>query len=1070
VIRFAITHVHFIVVSVLVVAILGITSASQMEVDVFPALHQPAVRVAVNFSGMPAKDMEASITRRLERMFIQAGGIDHMESRSITGMGIITIYFRPDVEISGAIAQVISLAIADLSRLPPGTLPPLVVDYDVSGLPVCMITLSSEKRTKSELYDIANYTIREQLGNVPGVAAPPVYGGLVRQVQCYVDPTKLTSLGLSPLDVVDAVSRANLIIPTGVAKIGNLSYDVLSNAELEHPRSFNDIPIATRRGRTILLRDVGDAEDSNQIVTNIVRVDGRHSVYIPIQKQAGANTIKVVDGIKKAAKSFHDVPDDVKVDVVFDESIYVKNAVSTLAREGVIGAVLAGLCVLLFLASVRSTGAIVLAIPVAILAALTGLYATGETINLMTLGGLALAIGRVIDDAVVVIENTIRHLGRANADPARAAEEAADEVAVPVLASTITTIIVFLPVIFLTGVARYLFTPLAISVALAMAASYVFAMMFIPLFAAHLLRPHTEEEKNWFVRRFEGFQGWYGRRLEGALGHRRLIFAVTGAVMLGSSVLVPFTGYAFYPEVDAGTFLLHIRGPSGLRVEQLETEVAEKIEDLIKKEARGCVQRIVSNLGVAPDPFAMIYSKNSAEHEGFIQVKLKEDHAIPTKELVARLRRKIPEVAPGTEFIFQTGGITTAAINLGRIAPIDVQVIDEDIERAHELGVAAQREVAKVRGAADPLVNVRLDYPTLYLDVNRWKASQLQLTEDDVVRNVITSLSSSVFIHPIIWIDPKTGNDYFAAVQYHERTIDSLESLRNIPIVGKGEKRFESTLLRNVTDLHRGESMVQATHYNILRSEDVYCGVEGRDLGSTATEVERRVEENVKLPKGAELHVRGAIQTLRASFQSFAWSLLLAIVLIYLVLVAQLRSLLLPLIIMVAIPLAATGVFVIVPLTGITYNIQTLLGIMMLVGIVVSNSVLLVEFCERTHETEKDPLKAAVIAGETRLRPILMTAIATVLAMVPMALGVERGSEANVPLARAVIGGLVASTFLTLFVVPALWVSAAERKARPERDAKGEEPKREEPPKEESRRRPAKKRGFFSRHFGRRDS
>ncbi len=1068
-IRFAITHVHFIVVSVLVVAILGVTSASQMEVDVFPALHQPAVRVAVNFSGMPAKDMEASITRRLERMFIQAGGIDHMESRSITGMGIITIYFRPDVEISGAIAQVISLAIADLSRLPPGTLPPLVVNYDVSGLPVCMITLSSEKRTKSELYDIANYTIREQLGNVPGVAAPPVYGGLIRQVQCYVDPQKLTSLGLSPLDVVDAVSRSNLIIPTGIAKIGNLSYDVLSNAELERPKDFNDIPIGTRKGRPIFMRDVGEAEDANQIVTNIVRVDGQHSVYIPIQKQAGANTIKVVEGIKEAAKSFHDVPEDVKVDVVFDESIYVKNAVKNLAREGVIGAVLAGLCVLLFLASVRSTGAIVLAIPVAVLAALVGLWATGETINLMTLGGLALAIGRVIDDAVVVIENTIRHLGRQGADPARAAEDATREVAVPVLASTITTIIVFLPVIFLTGVARYLFTPLAVAVALAMGASYVFAMMFIPLFSARLLRPYGEEEKNWFVRKFEGFQGWYGRRLDATLGRRRLLFAIVFSVLVASAVLVPFTGYAFYPEVDAGTFVLHVRGPSGMRVEQLESEVVEKIEGLIKREAKGEVQRIVSNLGIAPDPFAMIYSKNSAEHEGFIQVKLKEDHSIPTRDLIATLRRKIPELVPGTEFIFQTGGITTAAINLGRIAPIDVQVIDEDIDRAHELGVAARREIAKVRGTTDPVLNVRLDYPTLYLDVNRWKAAQLKLTEDDVVRNVITSLSSSVFVQPVVWIDPTTGNDYFAAVQYREKTIGSLESLRNIPIVGKGEKQFESTLLRNVTDIKRGQSMVQATHYNILRSEDVYCGVADRDLGSTATEVERRVEENVKLPKGAELHVRGAIQTLRASFKSFAWSLLLAIALIYLVLVAQLRSLLLPLIIMVAIPLAATGVFVIVPATGITYNIQTLLGIMMLVGIVVSNSVLLVEFCERTHETEKDPVKAAVIAGETRLRPILMTAIATVFAMLPMALGIEKGSEANVPLARAVIGGLLASTFLTLFVVPALWVSAAERKARG--NAKGEEPpKEEERPREEPRQRPAKKRGFFSRHFGRRHS
>jgi multidrug efflux pump subunit AcrB len=1030
-IRFAIEHAHLVVVTLLVVALLGAASAAQMEVDVFPDLHQPAVQVAVNYNGMPAKDMEASITRRLERMFIQAGGIDHMESRSITGMGIITIYFKPTVDVNAAISQVIALAIADLSRLPPGTLPPLVVNYDVSGLPVCMITLSSEKRSQSELYDVANYTIREQLGNVEGVAAPPVYGGLIRQVQVYVDPEKLIPLGLSPLDVVNAVGKSNLIIPTGVAKIGKLSYDVISNAEFDRPRSFNDVPIATRQGRTIFVRDVGEARDANAIVTNIVRVDGKRSVYIPIQKQTGANTIKVVDAVKEAARRFRGVPDDVKLDVVFDQSIYVRDAVKQLAREGVLGAVLAGLCVLLFLASFRSTFAIVLAIPAALLAALLGLFLGGETLNLMTLGGLALAVGRVIDDAVVVIENTMRHLGAKDAEPAKAAEEAAREVAVPVLASTITTIIVFLPVVYLTGVAKYLFTPLAISVALAMAASYVFAMTFIPFFAAHVLGPEAhDEKKSWFIRKFDSLKGWYGRRLERALAHRRILFTVVGAVLLGSLAFIPFTGYEFFPNVDAGTFTLHVRAQSGMRVEELETRVASEIEAAIKTTApEGEVQRIVTNLGISPDPFATMNSKNSAEHEGFIQVKLVRDHSMPTDELVAELRRKLPHVVPGVDFLFQTGGITTAAINFGRIAPIDVQILDEDLEEAHDLGVRVKSEIERVRGIVDPLLNVRLDYPTLNLEVDRWKAAELGLTEEDVVKNVITSLSSSNFIHPIVWVDPESGNDYYAAVQYSERTIDSLENLRNIPVTGAGEKRFVSTLLRNIAPIRREQSMVQATHYNILRTQDVFAGVAGRDLGSTATEVEPRLAR-LELPKDAELHVRGAIQTLRESFRSFAYAVVLALALIYLVLVAQLRSLVTPLVIMAAIPLASTGVFAILPLTHVTYNIQTFLGILMLLGIVVSNSVLLVEFADRSLEQGKAPLEAAIAAGETRLRPILMTALATVFAMLPLALGLETGSEANVPLARAVIGGLLASTLLTLFVVPALWASAAERRVR----------------------------------------
>jgi multidrug efflux pump subunit AcrB len=1036
VIRFALSHTHLVVVSALVVVILGVTSTTQMEVDVFPDLHQPAVMVAVNYAGMPAEDMEASITRRLERMFIQAGGIDHMESRSITGMGLITIYFNPTVDVNAAISQVISLAIADLSRLPPGTLPPLVINYDVSGQPVCEVTLSSDRLSQTELYDIANYTIREQLGNVPGVSAPPVYGGLVRQVMVYVDPEKLLPLGLSPMDVVRAVGESNVIVPTGVAKIGGISYDVMSNAEFPTPKMFNDVPVATRNGRTIFVRDIGRAEDANQIVTNIVRVDGRRSVYIPIAKQAGANTIRVVDAVKKAAKHFKNIPEDLKVDVVFDQSVYVREAVKQLEREGVLGAVLAGLCVLFFLASVRSTAAIVLAIPLCTLAALVGLLLFGQTINLMTLGGLALTVGRLIDDAVVVIENTIRHLSMKGAEPRKAAAEAADEVAVPVLASTLTTMIVLLPIAFLSGLAKYLFTPLALAVVLAMAASYVFAMMFVPVFCQHVLEPAPADgKKNALLRGFERFQSGYGRRLETTLAHRSILYAVVAALLASSTALILVTGYEFYPDVDAGTFTLHIRAPSGMRVEDLETNVCEKAENIIRRLAGKDLQRIVSNLGIAMDPFAAMGSKNSAEHEGFIQVKLVPDHDIPTKELVRKLREQLPTAIPGTEFLFQVGGITTAAINYGRIAPIDVQVLNEDYQKAHDLAVEIRSKVETVRGVVDPLVNVRLDYPTLHLDVDRWKAAVLGLTENDVVRNVVTSLSSSVFVHPIIWIDPKTGNDYFAAVQYREKTIDSLETLRNVPLAGKGEHAFKSTLIRNVAPLTRIETMTQATHYNILRSEDLYLGVEGRDLGSVASDVEK-VVKSVELPKGTDVRVRGALKTLRESFRSFGFALMLSVVLIYLLHVAQFRSTITPFIIMAVIPLAGIGVFVILPATRTTYNIQTLLGILMLIGIVHSNSLLMVEFAERTHEQGKSPLESAIAAGVTRLRPVIMTALATVFALFPMALGIERGSEANVPLARAVIGGLMAATFLTLFVVPALYVTVTERLDRRRHAAK----------------------------------
>ncbi len=1029
--RFALRHAHLVVVAALIVAILGVASSLRMEVDVFPDLHQPAVIVAVPYAGMPAKDMESSITRRLERMFMQAGGIEHMESRSITGMGIITIYFDPDVDVNAAVSQVISLAIADLSRLPPGTLPPLVVRYDVSGLPVCELTLSSATLSQSELFDVANYTIREQLGNVKGVAAPPVYGGLIRQVMIYTDPDKLQAYGLSPLDVVHAVGRSNLLIPTGVAKIGNLAYDVMSNAELTTPDAFNAIPVATRGGKVVFVRDIGQAKDANAIVTNIVRVDGKRSVYIPISKQTGANTIKVVDAVKEAVKHFHGIPAGVKLDVVLDQSVYVRNAVKQLGREGVLGAVLAGACVLLFLVSFRATGAIVLAIPFSILAALTGLFLLGETVNLMTLGGLALAVGRIIDDAVVVIENTIRHLSEKGTEAAKAAEDATEEVSMPVLASTITTCVVFLPVIYLTGIAKFLFTPLAVSVVLAMAASYVFAMTFIPVFCARFLAKRVDERgrENVLVRGYARFQGWYGRRLEATLRHTRVLHAVVLALLAGSLALVPFTGYELFPRVDAGTFILHLRAKSGMRVELLESEVVAKVEDLIRRTApKGEVQRIVSNLGISPDPFATMNSKNSAEHEAFVQVKLRDDHSMRTDELIRRLREQLPRVAPGTGFVFQTGGITSAAINFGRIAPIDVQVIDEKIEEAHDAAVTAKAEMEKVPGLADPLINVRLDYPTLHLEVDRWKAALLDLSEEDVVKNIITSLSSSIFIHPIVWIDPESGNDYLVGVQYPEERIDSLETLRNVPVTGKGSRELQATTLRNVAPLRREQTMVQATHYNVLRSVDVFGDVaEGKDLGSVASAVEKRIKE-AKFPEEAEVHVRGVLVTMREAFRSFFYALGLAILLIYLILVAQFRSLVSPLVVMSVIPVTAIGVSTTVLATGTTYNIETLLGVLMLVGIVVSNSVLFVEFANRTHEGGVGIRESAVTAGKTRLRPIVMTALATVFALLPLALGIEKGSEANVPLARAVIGGLLASVPLTLFFAPALWVAATTRR------------------------------------------
>lgn len=1025
-IRFAIDHPHAVIVAAMVIAILGLASVARMPVDVFPDLHAPAVMVAITYAGMPAEQMESSITRRLERMFMQADGVDHMESRSLTGLGVVTIYFRPEIDVNAAISQVISLAIADLSRLPPGTLPPLVIRYDVTSLPVCQLTLSSDSLSDTQLYDVANYTIRQQLGGIPGVSAPPVFGGLVRQVMVYLDPQKLQAHGLSPLDVVRAVSSSNLLIPTGTAKIGPREYNVVSNAQLPTPESFNDVPLVTRGGTPIFVRDVGRAVDGSAIVENYVHVDGRRSVYIPIRKQGGANTVRVVDSVRAALPTLTGIPSGVKLDVVFDQSVSIRQAVANLAREGVLGALLAGLAVLVFLGSARSTAAILLAIPLSVLVALAGLWLTNETLNLMTLGGLALALGRVIDDAIVVLENTERKLVRPGVAPREAALEAATEVALPVLASTVTTLIVFLPVLFLTGTGKFLFTPLAKSVVFAMAASYVFAMAFIPMFASRLLH---SRQPGVIARALARTALAYRRLLERVVARRRVLYVAVLAAFAAAVGLLPLIGTEFFPKVDSGEFTLTLRAPSGTRVEETEKLVTRLEEAVRKIVPPGELRHIVSNAGVPADPFSAMQSSNVGPQAAFIQVKLARRRSISTDAVIRALRRELPRLCPGTSGIFQTGGIMSAALALGRPAPIDVVVLDEDLDEARTVASRVKDEIERVPGVVDPLVNVSLDYPTLALAVDRVKSAVLGLSEEAVVKNVITSLSSSVFIHPIVWIEPRSGNDYFVGVQYFEDTIESIESLRNVPLQGGVAGKPRATLLRNVAPIVRRSGIDQATHRDVARCIDVFASVDGRDTGSVAREVERRVRA-IPLPKGCTIQVLGELEQMRSSFGSFGIALGMATLLVYLVLVAQLESWRLPLIVLAAVPLAAIGVVAILLATGTTFNIQTFLGVMMLIGIVVSNSILIVTFADRARRSGRTALEAAIAAGETRLRPIVMTALATVLGLLPLALGIGHGGEANEPLARAVIGGLMASTFLTLFVVPALYVSLERRGAR----------------------------------------
>jgi multidrug efflux pump subunit AcrB len=731
----------------------------------------------------------------------------------------------------------------------------------------------------------------------------------------------------------------------------------------------------------------------------------------------------------------------VKLGLVFDQSIYIREAIANLEHEGMLGAVLAGFMVLLFLASFRSTVAILVSIPLSVIAAFAGLYFTGETVNLMTLGGLALAVGRVVDDAIVVLENVARHLEMGKS-PTRAAHDGAREVAMPVFISTVTTIIVFLPVIFLTGIGRYLFTPLGKAVGLAMMASYFFAMTFVPVFCAKYLTREAAEaaEHSRFATAFDRLAGRYEGWLASLVRNRGTAFAFVAAAFVASIVLVgPRIGQEFFPSVDAGQFVLNIRTSPGMKVERTEDYV-RGIEDLVRKIVpKDELDTIVSNVGIFRG-FSAMYSPNSGEHAAYIQVKLTDDHRTPTNEVIARLREDLRSEYPDVEIFFQTGGIVSAALDFGLPAPIDVQVMDENLAEGRAFAEKIRREIERVPGTADTLIAQSEEMPSLKIDVDRVKAAHLGLSQQDVENNLITSLNSSVNIRPIIWIDPKTGNDYFVAGQYAENTIDSIETLQNVPITGAGVRSHVSMPLRNMAAVSRTASLVEATHYNIQRTTDVFTTPWRRDIGSVAKDIEARIEPLLKeKPENARVRVLGEVASMRDSFASFGGAISLAVLLVYLVLVAQFRSLVAPLLIITAVPLGFIGVLTTLWLTGTTINVQTFLGVMMLVGIVVSNSILLVEFADRKMEEGLDPVAAAVASGRVRIRPILMTSIATVLGLLPMAFDIGTGGEANVPLARAVIGGLCVSTFLTLFIVPALYVSAKETFApRPRRDLDAE--------------------------------
>ena len=1035
---------HAVVVGALTVVLLGAVAVTRIPTDILPMFKTPAVQVLTLYPGMPAEVMEKDITSRLERWTGQSNGIARQESRSMNGVSIVRDYFRPDIDPNTAMSQVSSLAIADMYYLPPGTVPPMIMPFDpTASMPLCLVSVSSPSYDETELYDIAYFELRNRLQGISGVIAPAVYGGRIRRILAYVDRDKLAVRNLSPMDVVSTLKNFNTFIPTGNAKIGEFDYQINANGMVQHVEQMNEFPVRVGKGGApIQIRDVGKVEDTHQIQTNIVRVNGRRQVYIPIYRQPGANTIAVVDGIKETIGSILErLPKGVNLDVVLDQSVYVRKAIASLEKEALAGAALAGLMIWIFMGSLRSTFVILLSVPLSVLAAIAGLYFTGDSLNAMTLGGLALAVGRLVDDSIVVLENTHRHVAMGK-DPAIAAREAADQVRMPILVATVVTIVVFAPVVFLTGIGKFLFLPLAASVSFAMVGSHLVAVTLVPVYCAKFMRKGGGEGEGKGAasasdRMIGGLQGIYASVLSRLFRLRFATAVVLAALVAGTVFIYDRIGTELFPRLDTGQFSVQMRAPSGTRIERTEEQVAEVEKAIAETIAPEDLQILISNTGVLYD-WPAAYTRNAGPMDSSLMVQLHDDRRTTSFEYVRRLRRLLRERFPMLEFSFETGGMINSAINLGLPAPINIQVQGNRLEVAQQIAREITSQVESVPGAVDVHIQQKLDYPQLTLDIDRNKAAQLGINADEAVKNIVTSLNSSVNFDPAFWIDESNGNHYFVGAQYREEDIDSIDSILDIPITGAGQveagvamsKVFrpaprpattmangKPVLLRNIAKISRTTAPTEIAHLNIGRVTDIYADVDGRDIGGVAADVEQKLAGK-QWPEGYRVDMRGEVASMRESFGGMRFGFALAVVLVYFVMVALFRSFLDPLIVMLSVPLGLIGVVWILWATDTTLNIQSFMGTIFMIGIAASTSTLLVEFANRLRAEGRSASEAVLEAARIRLRPILMTTGTALLALLPPALN---PAEPIMPLARAVIGGLTSSTLLTLVVVPLLY-------------------------------------------------
>jgi len=1061
-IQSVIRNPYLVIVAALATVVVGIASYAKLPADLLPIFETPAVQIVTFYPGMPPEVMERDIMSRLERWTGQSVGIAHQEAKAMLGVTVVKDFFREGISLDTAMSQVTSYAMSDMFYLPPGTIPPMVMPFDpTASVPLCLVSVSSPNMNEKELYDVAYFELRNRLQSIPGVIAPAVYGGKLRRILAYVDREKLAARRLAPMDIVGALRRQSVFIPAGNIKAGATDYQIFANAMPPKVEELNDIPIKVEDGAPVFLKDVGRAVDTSQIQTNVVRINGRRQVYIPIYRQPGANTIAIVNAVERnlalileRLREMDSRTSELALEVVLDQSLYVRQSINGLRLAAGLGAFLAAAVVLLFLRDLRSTLVVVLAIPLAVLAAFIGLFFTEQTINAMTLGGLALAVGILVDQSIVVLENVVRHL-RLGKSARDAALDGAREVALPVLVSTIAFIVVFYPVVFLSGMAKFLFRPLGLAATFAIIASYLISITLIPAYCTRFLTGRNEGEDQ---PRTPALTSFYTRLVSVALERTKLVLAAAGALFVLALVLGSHIGRELFPAVDAGQFQILVRLASGTRIEKTEATVAaiEKvlIEEIgepdpeyprVERHPDSNLKMLISNIGVLMD-WPAAYTPNTGPMDAFVLVQLKQKRGMPGSfETVSRLRDELSLRFPSAEFSFDTGGMLTAALNMGEPAPIHFQVAGSSLATAYRIASLIADEVKGISGTADVRIAQRLDYPTLNLEIDRAKAAYAGVDVDDIMKNLVTATNSSINFNPAFWIDQNNGNHYFIGAQYDESALDSIDTLRDIPV--GGEKNGVTVPLRAFVDIRRGTGPAVIHHRNITRVIDVYASlVPGKDVGSAMEAVERRLMASKEIApmartsdrgdyfevagpeftgKGYSFSMSGEVRTMRDSFAQFTFGLIIAVVLVYLILVAQFRSFLDPLVILLTVPLGFIGVAALFFGTGTTLNLQSLMGLIMMVGIVVEYSVILVDFANRRLSETGNVRESVLEASRTRLRPILMTSLTTLLAVLPMAFGFG-GGEANVPLARAIVGGVMSATVLSLFVVPVLYREVKE--------------------------------------------